>query len=396
MIKNWTPIQKYLLILGLCLSIVPLLGLLNYAFLMKSLEFDNLSNIIKKQLRDGALYCSAVHHVIYHYKLSLFKEVKPTVVALGSSRVMQVRSSYFTVPFVNLGAAMQSFREGEHLPKDMVAYHKPEVVIIGPDPWWFSLAGRLYQGGDPEATGEEFQIDTIFLPCDWFLKGKLSFSYYFQILLGKDPNPFPTIGVLVGNWLEGFYKDGSYYYLGRAAGLRRVSKDIRRFADVVEAINKGKGPFTDPQAINQERWQEFVSLAQSVQQKNIRLIVFLSPLPGQIIDLMTKMAAKYAYIDELRVRLPEVTRHYYDFYDPRSFGSCDCEFFDGWHAGEIAFLRILQEIAKDPASGLAPYLDRQKVAECIRQYRCRCMVPPPFYKQPYTEGDFLELGCKKN
>ena len=392
--KSWTPIPKYLFILSLCLSIAPLFGLFNYLFLVNSQEFESIDQIVKNQLNTGALYYSAIRHVNYPYKLSLFKQTKPKIVAVGTSRVFQIRGDYFNVPFVNMGGTMQSLREGQQLFKDMVAIHKPEVIILGLDPWYFG-SGKVYMAGDHDSTGNEFQMDMIFLPCDWLLKGKVSLPYYGQVLLGKNPGPFPTIGVFAGIYQEGFYQDGSFYALGRAVGLHKIA-DHRRFANTLDFINKGMGAFNYDQTVNQERMREFVSLVEFAQREKIRLIPFLTPLPGQILDIMAKMSDKYAYIDELKLKLPELCKSHYDFLDPRSFGSGDCEFIDGEHGGEIMYLRILQEIGRDPASGLSPYLNHARIAAGIEQYRGKTMVPPSFYKQPYAEPDFLGLGCKKN
>jgi hypothetical protein len=388
-------IYKYLLILGLCLGTVPLFGIFNYIFLVNSQEFVSADNIVKIQSKNGALYSPIIHNIYYPYKLSLFKQVKPGVVAMGSSRVWQIRGSYFTVPFVNLGGAIGSLKGGEQLLKEMVASHKPEVVIMGLDPWWFCSAGEIDSPEHYDRTGEEFRVDMVFLPCDWLLKGTVSLPYYCQVLLGKNPRAYPTIGVRAGTLFEGFYKDGSFYNFGIITGLYS-SPGNRRFVHFFDEIRKGKFPFRYYKEINKDRWKDFVSLIQFAQKEKIHLITFLTPLPSQIIDVMIKMTDNYAYINELRLKLLEVNERYYDFYDPRNFGSSDCEFIDGVHGGEITYLRILQEIGQDLASGLSPYLNLDKIVTCIDQYRGKAMVPPPFYKQPYTEGDFLDLGCKKH
>ena len=144
------------------------------------------------------------------------------------------------------------------------------------------------------------------------------------------------------------YKDGSFYPVGKVAGLRTLS-DERRFANVLEEIKKGKEGFSYDRAINQDRWREFVSLVQYARREKIRLITFLTPLPNRILDVMARMADKYDYIEELRLQLPGASEHYYDFLDHRSFGSSDCEFIDGKHGGEVTYLRLLQEIGLDPA-----------------------------------------------
>lgn len=393
--KTWPPSRKYLLILGLCIFVAPLIGFFNYLFLLHSHEFDDIDNIVKIQYHNNALYYSALRNSTRSYKVSLFKHVKPTIVAVGSSRVFQIRSYDFNVPFVNLGGTIGSFKEGERLLKELIPYHKPEIVIMGLDPWWFNHSPEIYEVENHIPTGNDFTLDMIFLPCDWLLKGKVSLPYYCQVLLGKNPHPFPTMGVFAGTLMEGFDQDGSFYPLGRAVGWRSISEH-RGFANILDFIKQGKGAFKYEQKIDPEKWRDFISLVHFAQRENIRLIIFLTPVPGRIVDVMTEMADKYAYIAEVRRKLPGTIEAYYDFWDPRSFGSSDCEFLDGEHGGEITYLRIIRQIGQDPASGLGPYLNHARIANNIKQYRGKAMVPPAFYKQTYTEPDFLGLGCNKN
>ena len=249
---KWTPIRKYLLIMALCQSLVPLSCGLNYLFLKKSLEFENINDIVQKQFQSGAYYLSAVRHVLYPYKLSLIKKVKPTVVVLGSSRVQKFRGSYFTVPFVNGSSAAHSFVEVENLLKEMIADHKPEVVILGLDPWWF-IKERQGFGGFPTSTGEEFEIDMIFLPWEWLLQGKVSPGHYFQVLTGKNLGPLQGIGVKAATELAGFSKDGSLFAPRRLGGLIFFSEDQRRFSHVIGQIARGESPFIPNQVIDRER-----------------------------------------------------------------------------------------------------------------------------------------------
>lgn len=393
---SWTltPIRKYLVILGLCVGVVPLIGLMNFVFLLNSGEFKPIDTIIKTQSQQDALFYSALRTITYPYKLALFHQVKPRIVAVGSSRVWQIRGQYFTAPFVNMGGAMGSFRDGETILRMMAATHRPEVVIMGLDPWWFGSGAGNFQMGTSNATGQEFQLDMLFTPCDWLMRKKVTYHNYFKVLLGKTPSPLPAIGVYAVTRMDGFYKDGSLYYLGAITGFHKLAD--QKFERALNKIKTGSDSFKYDKSINKERWKEFVSMVTFAQRENIHLITFLSPLPPKIIDLMANMGDNYAYIDELRAKLSEVSKQCYDFYDPRSFGSSDCEFIDSEHGGEITYLRMILAISKDPASGLKPYLNLEKITKCIDQYRGKAMVPPPFYQQPYTERDFLELGCKKH
>jgi hypothetical protein len=387
-------VNKYLLILGSSIALVPLVALLNYIFLRNAYEFEPIDNVVNLQSQNEALYLPAIHQTIYPYKLVLYHKIKPKIVALGSSRVHRIRGRYFNVPFVNLGGAMYTLKEGQRLLKEMAATHKPDLILLGLDPWWFGSMAGTYSAGDCNVTGSEFQLDMLFLPCKWLLERKVSFQNFFQILMGQHHNPTLAIGLHAAINGEGFYRDGSLYNYGRVFGFYKRSDG--GFAGERDLISRGMGIFNYDRAIIQERWQEFISLLEFAKAQNIQVITFLLPLPARVIDWMAELKDNYAYIDELRAKIPEVSVRNFDFFDPREFGSCDCEFFDGFHGGEITDLRMLREMGRDSASGLGPYLNWPRIEECIQKYRGKTLVPIHSYGPQYKEVDFLKLGCKKD
>lgn len=393
---HWSPTRKYLLILFLCLCGAPLIAFANYIFLNNAHEFDKIDDLVRLQLQEGALFYPAIHQLTYPYKLSLLKRLQPTVVALGSSRVQQMRARYFAAPFANLGGAMLNLKEGHQVLREMAAGpNKPQVVLMGLDPWMFSRGADQAFAGDYNATGTDIRPDMLFQPVKWLFQRKLPLHYYWQTLWGHKQQLFPALGVFASVHLEGFYTDGSFYHLGRVIGSYKA-KDLLRFANTLDDIRKGGWVFKPDASIRPERWEEFVSLVNLARQENFQLITFIPPLPAKVIDAIAEQGDKFAYIDQVRKKIPEVSPRHYDFFDPRSFGSGDCEFLDGLHGGEITDLRIVTVIADDPASGLASYLRREEIAACIRRYQGKAMTPPPFYPRPYTEVDFMDLGCKKD
>ena len=387
-------VRAYLWVLGLFIVLAPIIGLLNYTFLKNTREFEPVDQVVKMQLQHGGLYLSALSNTIHRYKLALYREIKPKIVTLGSSRVWQFRGRYFNVPFVNLGGAAQSLVEAEQVLRTITSIHKPDIVLLNLDPWWFgSFGGSLICRG-PYPIGSEFSLDRLFMPCQWLLDRKISLLNFCQTVAGREQNPFPAMGVFAAVNGEGFYQDGSLYNYGRVYGLRK-RKGIARFHNEAHLIRNGREIFTYDRTINPQRWAEFVSLMKYAKSQNIRVITFLGPFPSRIEDLMNSMGDNYAYIDELKVRIPEVSPHNFDFFDPREFGASDCEFLDGLHPGEIASLRMLRIMGRDPASGLGPYLDWPQIEMTISQYAGKAMVPIHFFGPQYKEIDFLELGCNK-
>ena len=386
--------RAYIWVLVLFIFLAPLMGLLNYIFLENTYEFEPVDQVVKMQLKNGGLYLAALNNTIHSYKLALYRQVKPEIVTLGSSRVWQFRARYFTVPFVNMGGAAQSLEEAEQVLRTITAVHKPKIVLLNLDPWWFGRNGKSLIFSGHYFKGSEFSLDRVFLPCQWLLDGKISFRSYYQTLVGREDNPFPAMGVFAAINREGFYRDGSLYNYGRVFGLCK-REGIARFANETQLIKSGMGIFTYDQTINPRMWADFISLMNYARSQNIRVITFLGPFPPRILRLMASLGDDYAYIDELEVRIPEVSHHYFNFLDPRKFGSSDCEFLDGLHPGEITALRMLRIMGRSPTTGLGPYLDWPQIEMTISQYAGKAMVPIHSFGPQYKEIDFLELGCNK-
>ncbi len=111
---------------------------LNMLFIVGAGENLSFGRITRIQQESGAIYGTAFNQNTFLYKLELAKLIRPRLVVLGSSRVMTFRQEAFSVPFVNLGGAMNHLNEGRMFLRELVKFHRPEVVVIGLDMWWFN------------------------------------------------------------------------------------------------------------------------------------------------------------------------------------------------------------------------------------------------------------------
>src|SRR5690349_19066660 len=92
------------------------------------------------QQEQGGLYGSALTYRPYPYKLERYRLVQPDVAVIGSSRAMAFLAAGFAAPEINLGGAVNKMYEGENLVADILAAHKPKLVIMTIDYWWFNKA----------------------------------------------------------------------------------------------------------------------------------------------------------------------------------------------------------------------------------------------------------------
>ena len=136
------PAARYLhcfsrVVIGLFL--VAFLILLPYSFLWVYTSGDvALERVVERQAKgDFVLFGSGISQDFVDYKLSLYAAVRPKIVAIGSSRVMQFREGYFRKPFLNMGGVAGNLPVLRSTIDAMLAVHVPEAVILGLDFWWF-------------------------------------------------------------------------------------------------------------------------------------------------------------------------------------------------------------------------------------------------------------------
>ena len=72
------------------------------------------------------------------YKLARVRYTKPDLMILGSSRMTQFRDVMAPgARFYNAGQVSDAFSTTFRFLTNLYQYHKPKVVILGIDPWWF-------------------------------------------------------------------------------------------------------------------------------------------------------------------------------------------------------------------------------------------------------------------
>ena len=370
----------------------------SYAFLKNTGELDSIEDIAAAQRTTGALYGTALHPNIYAYKLALLHAADPEVVAIGSSRVLQIRAGSFAQPFVNLGRTVNYPDEAVKLIDDMLAISRPRVALLGVDFWWFNPGMKFAFTFDTHRVrGGELSSDALLAPVRWLLEGKLDARTFRDIATGGHPlrvEGVPMFGVQAGTRGNGFAGDGSYYYLGTVYG--RSAAEDPRFADTLGRIARNEGQFRRAEAPDEERLARLKYAVARLEAAGVRVITFLPPVAGRVLAALRQDGDGYAYIDRARRRLAEIGRHHYDFHDPAILGAGDCEFVDGFHGGDVLFARILERIGADPDSGLAPYLNLEQLRSVIDNNKNRSLADDRYRRPGEKERDFLELGCDKS
>jgi len=387
------------------LAVPALVVLANLIVVYRGGELTAYEDIAARQGATQALFGSAFNQNAYAYKMAMVRRDRPEVLALGSSRVMLFRRELFTSSFVSAGGAANFLNEMHDFIVQMSAFHKPKLLILGLDFWWFN---PLY----PEPTNYDYHLgtatrlnfDKLTKPFSYMFDRRMPPMEYLRILFsgGKRNayNGFENYGLRAAVWSNGFRGDGSHLYGEIAFGLNPNYFD-KKFLDTLAGVDMGTGYFTHGPGMAPERLEELRGILALCRELGIRVIAVMPPLASPVYRAIAARPGDYDHLRALREVLPGLAAEYgaeaYDFTEIEAFGTSDCEFVDGYHGGDVTYARMLAAIlAKNPASALAAHADAGMLREIVERYSGRAVMNTPEELYRIKEVDFLELGCPKS
>ncbi len=390
--KNTDFILRFFKILLIMVALCAV-TLLPYSFMWLYKSGDvALERVVETQATGKfAIFGSGVSQDFVDYKLNLYRAVKPEVVALGSSRVMQFRSTYFNNKFLNVGGTAGNIAVLRSTVQAMLKAHKPEAVILGLDFWWFNEKWEKdpYNEVPPTSGSYAYSFDALKKPYEWLFGGKIGLDRFFAPLNdGFSPDMY---GIMAQRAREGFGSDGSWYYTADITGAQKPF-DFK-FQDTLNQVRNGIKAFYHAPKISQEHIDAFGEIYCALRSRGIKTFVFISPIAPTVLAEMQTRKDKYPHLFELREELRMRGIEVMDFTDPRTFSSNDCEFVDGFHGGDVAYLRMLKRMAQQWPS-LAPHVNVKKVDSDIRNFGGLAMVPDPRVTT-LPEVDFMKLSCPR-
>jgi hypothetical protein len=358
--------RRYLIAYGIFL--IPLLTPLitNYLYLERAGEYMPLSDIIAEQKAEPhCLYGSGVHSDFVHYKLEGFRQTKPDIIAIGSSRVMQLRQQFFRDSFYNMGGSITSIDTAEHITKLMLEEHVPEVMIIGLDYWWFLEESRFpVKTEKPPKEKQRRHLSSLTLPFTWFKREKITLSDYTDVILrGRGAVSDCRIGTRALHEGSGFTKDGAHDY----AMVFRPAEDgilaSERFADSRATVTNGEDIDRHFQTVREDQVERFIRLIERLQERGIEVVIFVPPLPPQMQSAISQKPNEHAYLPKLFSLFREKGFSLHNFHNPETLQTNDCEFLDAGHGDKIAFARVLMEISKQ--GDLQSHVNKQELQRII-------------------------------
>lgn len=313
-------------------------------------NFRTLNSFInpKEKLLVGYAYNEANYMVIKHQQV--VESPRYDVLALGSSRVLQFRQEMFQSAFYNAGFTIKGISDFKSFIQSLPADKMPRMLIIGLDQWmfnanWDSLSLEL----SPTYWSEGFNF---FPPSSTLISAMEDISSSKYDLCNEVDTSRSRIGLIAIENEQGFRNDGSMYYGGQISKLLSHSEEAMDFEyqDTYLRIKSGNRRFEYGEQVNPDAVSELANFLELCTENRIAVVAFIPPLSVEI-DSVLVSSGQYQYMNDIEESIHPLfekneTLELWNMSDLRDFGSGDDETIDGFHGGEVAYLRMLISMAE--------------------------------------------------
>ncbi len=370
---------------------------ISYRIMQNGKEFRSVVPLIDETRRGPVLY-NVLNLPLHAYKGAMFLAAKPMITVAGSSRSMQVREYFFDDSFYSMSGLGSGSNQIKQLAQTLFAKHRPKVVLVFLDFWDF-CGSRQGDTGSIGPTQNGF-YEWIMLPLNLAWNRRFAPQNFLRLALGILPVKQGDVTKLGFSAIVsdvGFGADGSYYYWGRMRKWAEQPISVR-WNEAFAMMRDNIGVFQRNCSLASNRVAESAAVLENLAQSGSSVVVVLAPMPRNVLDGM-KQAGAYGYIDDLRPLLSERFQsskvEYYDFFDAASFGSEPCEFLDGYHGGEVTYMRLLLKIIeRRPDSALAAVLATKHLRQLIATHTGQTTVADDPVGRAYRAGfDFDRAEC---
>ena len=307
------------------------------------------------------------------YKLAGIMHRRPEILAIGSSRVLQIRD-FMLAPlddkFYNAGGLIQNIYDiaafAEMLQEGKVP--GPRVLLVGIDPWWLKTSRGA---GTWLAAGDNSLLFASHIEAMREVVDRKRYSELFKSFAGPDADlgHLPdTIGINARVNGSGFRKDGSRHYSPR---ILYDYLDNPRYVDrerppVVKRVRKNKRQLSLPADINPDKLRLLLDSLASVKQLGIELYVIMPPFSSEVVEAIgrSEVQASWwnAYRDELPQELQRLGISVLEVESSVDSGLDDRYMIDGFHPGEVYMAHLVEKMLRKAASGsLLQQVDARKL-----------------------------------
>lgn len=269
---------------------------------------------------------------------------RKSVIALGSSRVLQFRASMFDTSFYNAGYTISSVNDFLPFLQGIPKSKYPEYLIIGLDQWMFN---KNYDNLTVLRTKESWKNSFVKYPTKntyWDVFKNIFKGKYNKLFLQNSSSDYIGLSAKINN--KGFRNDGSIYYGDQIIKLIKndTTANDYKYRDTYNRIKNGNRRFEYGIFVNDSALIVLDKFLNYCSENHIKLIAFLPPFADKVFNSMIK-TENYNYLNEIYPKIkPLFDKYAYEIYNFSTVSSCnssDKETIDGFHGGEITYQKIL-------------------------------------------------------
>ena len=319
----------------------------------------------------GRQYLSQQYNL---FKTANVRRRTPTIVILGSSRVMQFRDFLFhpfETAFYNSGGLIQNYA-------DVIAYAdevrsgglpRPRVLVLGIDPWWLKPGDDQRQWVTEKLTGdaafrfgEHVQaarsvLEEGHFPWGAALSGEMKRSPLYE---------YPAFGLAALRYGDGERNDGSHLYTSAIAEFieRPVYRD-RETPPIIQRVREGSHQFRPAAGLDPSRVRSLIAALSALKASGVEIYTFEPPFSGEVLRALDASRAGWwiDYRDRLPSRIREAGIVCLPVTCPADFGLDDTYMLDGFHPSEVLDSYLVERFARALPGGALAAVDLAYLAE---------------------------------
>lgn len=310
-------------------------------------NFNNIDDVIKnnKKYLIGYLYSEKNYKYLKWKTITSHK--KYNIMAIGSSRVLQFRSQMFETSFYNAGYTVSSISEFVPFLRSIPKEKYPNYLIINLDQWMFNENwDNLTEKNDSKRWSESFQKNATLTVMFNVWKDLYANKYSFQFPVNKSIN---KIGLNANVKNTGFRNDGSMLYGSQIKKLLANDVTASDFDsnETIKRVIDGRNRFEFGDNVNPMAIKELNALLHYCKVNKIKIIAFIPPFSNNA-NKKISQNKNHKYMDAIyKNSLPLFKKYNSELYDLShlsSYNSNDSEIIDGFHGGEVTYIRMLIKI----------------------------------------------------
>jgi hypothetical protein len=315
------------------------------------------------------------------YKSAMIKHRQPSILVLGSSRVMKIRDFMFhplESSFYNAGGMLQTLDDLTEY-ADMVKageLPKPRVAIVAVDPWWLKpqeAGGQSWLA--PERMRDEAYRFAAHIGAARILMHARPVPWREALAGAGSPSPYykkPCIGTFAIRHGAGFRSDGSRQEMP-AVVLDFIKNPVyvdREEPPIIDRIRENLRQFSLPAQIDSPRVGELLAAFETLTGAGVEVRPFLAPFANEAVAALEQSPTLSQWWREYRDHLPQLLRENgIDCGPPTSpshYGLDDTYMFDGWHGGEVLMSYIMKDvIRRAPETSILRDVDLAHIDELL-------------------------------